>query len=398
MASFRNFLITFLISVLLFGIIGYFTTVFVSGIVGGLVDNNGNSQNAGQDGEDPSDQGSGSSDGYDPEGKSYSFLIVLTDYDPVKYSDYIPNEREAQNLAASSDSGKDDLGILLRNSRHIHATAIVLVKADKEQREYLVCYISPETRVYTRSGAVSLGSLYGNYGINVLKEHVKALTGINVDYHFVLDSYRMSEVIESFGRYSLEIGNEIYSYGDYYMSSSNFTAEEKQAAFDRTDETSSKDEDEKGDYVEEIVPAPVIRRALFAGTYELDRETLTALSNLKECSLEDIEFKGGYVLSTVEFYLKKLADMSESSLKNKISALTEETAYASDTPSDEKAALASDFRSEDVASVYGMIVAFKHFGVNSMIYPGNYVATNDVQIGYYVPTLRVAVEELLKYR
>ncbi len=399
MTSFRNFLITFLISVLLFGVIGYFTTVFVSGVVQGLIDSDGSSQEQNQNGLDPSDPNSPGSDDNEPEGNSFSFLIVLTDFNPVKYSDYIPTEWEAQNIESSINPDSDELGLLLRKSRHVHATAIVLVKSDKEQREYLLCYISPETRVYTRSGCMSLGNLYGNYGINVLKDHVKALTGISIDYHFVLDGYRMSEVIETLGRYSFDLGSDIFSYGDYYMTSYNFTAEEKKAAFDpdpvNPDDT---EETEILDYVEEIVPAPVIRRALFAGTHELDRETLTVVADLKECCLEDIELKGGYVLPAVEYYLRKFADMSESGISSVISSLTDSVAYASDSPLDDKPALATDFTSDDIEKVYGVIGALKRFDVNSVIYPGNYISTHDVQIGYYVPTLRTAVEDLIKYR
>ncbi len=80
------------------------------------------------------------------------------------------------------------------------------------------------------------------------------------------------------------------------------------------------------------------------------------------------------------------------------SSLTGSVAYASDSPLDEKPALATDFTTDDIRNVYGVIGALKRFGVNSMIYPGNYVLTHDAQIGYYVPTLRTAVEDLIKYR
>lgn len=400
MASFRNFLITFLVSVLLFGLIGYFTTVFVSGVVQGLIDSGGNTQEQGQGGSDPSDPNSGRDNEYEPEGDSFSFLIVLTDYDPVKHTDYIPTDREAKNIANNPGENSDELGLLLKKSRHVHATAIILVKADKEAREYLTCYISPETRVYTRSGAMSLGNVYGNYGVNVLKEHVKALTGLGVDYHFVIDSYKMSDVLGSLGRYSIETDTDIYSYGDYYMASYNFTAEEKKNAFD-PDPVNPDDQpetEESAEYTEELVTPPELGRALFAGMHELDRDTLTVLSELKECCLEDIELKGGYVLPAIEFYLKKIADMSESGVSSFISTLTGSVPYASDSPLDEKPALATDFTADDVKTVYGMIDALKHFNVNKIIYPGNYVSTHDAQIGYYVPTLRTAVEDFLKYR
>ena len=400
MASFRNFLITFLISVLLFGVIGYFTTVFVSGVVQGLIDSDGTSQEQNQNGSDPFDPNFPGSDDNEPEGNSFSFIIVLTDFDPTKYSDYIPTDWEAQNIEYSIDPGKDELGLLLSKSRHVHATAIILVKADKEHKEYLLCYISPETRVYTRSGAMSLGNLYGNYGINVLKDHVKALTGISPDFHFVLDCYKMNEVVETLGRYSFDLDSDIFSYGDYYMTSYNFTAEEKKAAFDQepVNPDDADVETESNDYVKELVPAPVISRALFAGMHELDRETLTVVANLKECCLEDIELKGGYVLPAVEFYLRKFSEMSESGMSSVISSLTGSVAYASDSPLDEKPALATDFTTNDIGNVYGVVGALKRFGVNSMIYPGNYVSTHDAQIGYYVPTLRTAVEDLIKYR
>ena len=90
--------------------------------------------------------------------------------------------------------------------------------------------------------------------------------------------------------------------------------------------------------------------------------------------------------------------MSEGDLSSLISRLTGSVAYASDSPLDEKPSLASDFTVEDIGKVYGMIEAIKRLDINSVIYPGNYVSTHDAQIGYYVPTLRTAVEDLIKYR
>ena len=398
MTSFRNFLITFLVSALLFGVIGYFMTVFVSGVVEGLIESgNASSENKTED-------GSGDNPGVspfekEPEGNSYSFLIVLTDYDPVYHNDYVPTDWEAGSISSYVGTSGSDLGLLLKKSRHVHATAIILVKADKEKREYLLSYLSPETRVYTRSGAATLGNVYGNYGVNILKQHVKALTGIDVDYHFIIDGYRLSEVLDSFGRTSVDLSSDVYEFGEYYMTSYNFSAEEKKAAFDPDpvpEETEKAGETES--YVEEIVPVPTIERALFAGTHELSGKALAVLSELKECCLDDVSLKGEYVLSTVEYYLKKFGQITESELTDKLYSLTENTPYAADSSLDIKPAVASDFTVPDVATHRGMIEAITYFDVKKIVYPGNYVATHDADIGYYVPTLRVAIEDLIDYR
>ena len=399
MTSFRNFLITFLVSALLFGVVGYFTTVFVSGVINDLVEQGGNSQTDNRSGGEPGEGDDQSKSEKIPEGESFSFLIILTDYDPVTYKDYVPGRWESGSITSNLNSDNEELGLLLKRSRHVHATGLVLVKADKESREFLLCYLTPETRVYTSSGALNLGDVYGNYGVNVLKEHVKALTGISVDYHFILDAYRMSEVVESFGRYSIDLDSEIYSYGDYYMASANFSAEERKAAFDPAPVPADDgDKKETGTYEEEIVKPPVLDRALFAGTHELDRDTLCVISCLKECSLDDIEFKGGYTLDIIEHYLRRIAGLSKDDLVSKASKLTENTPYASDYPLDMKPALASDFTVADVGTYYEMFGAIEYFKVTSLIYPGNYISTKDASIGYYVPTLRTAVEDLLKFR
>ncbi len=400
MTSFRNFLITFLVSVLLFGIVGYFTTVFVSGVINDLVDSGGNAQADNQGANDADDPSSPSDGEKVPEGDSFTALFVFTDYDPVNHSDYIPNRWETNNFISSLDRENPELGILLKRSRHVHATGIVLVRADKDLREYLICYITPETRVYTSSGAMSLGNVYGNYGVNALKGHIKALTGIRPDFHFVIDGYRMSEVVESLGRYSVDLESEIYSYGDYYMLASEFSAEEKAAAFDPAPAPADEkpEETETADYDEEIVQPPQLERALFAGTHELDRDTLRAVFSLKECSLENVEFKGALLLDVVEHYLRKAAQYSKGELESIVSSLTENAPYATDYPLDMKPALATDFTSSDVGGIFEVIGAIEYFKVTPFIYPGNYVATKDADIGYYVPTLRTAVEDLVKYR
>ncbi len=401
MASFRKFLVTFIAFILLFGIIGYFATSFISGIVDDIMDKDAGKSGSGAEG--------GEGNGETPpdafasiEGKSYSFLILVNDFDPENKS-YAPDDYTIDEITTGIKSAKSSVGMLKKYSRRVRATSAVLVKVDKECGEYFICYITPETRLYTPAGALTLGDTYGLFGINTVKQYVKGMTGVDVDYHFVIDGYQLQDVIDTFGRTSVDIETGICSFGEYYMTDSNFSKEEFEKKPDKDedeeknkDKDKDKDKDKESTGIEEEMPTP--EYVVYVGNRDLSGETLTALANLRECSIEDIKLKSKYVTSTVEHYLRRFSDMSKGDLKNMISKLTASTPYASDDPTEYKPSLATDFKADDVDKIYELIKAIKLFKVNIVYYPGNYVSTGGAEIGYYAPSYKTAIEDYRKYR
>ncbi len=393
MASFRKFVVTFITFIVVFGIVGIFSTSFMIGIVNDLMDKESQKVSGAQDG--PEDGKSGIGQFSHIEGDSYSFLIVANDYDPENHI-YEPDDNTLDLVVKSAESSEKSLGILKKYSRRVTATWAVLVKVDKEHGEYLICYLSPETRIYTSAGPLSLGDVYGLFGINVLKEYVTGLTGIKVDYHFILDGYLMNDVVDTFGKSSVDLTSGICSFGEYYMTDYNFTKEELEAEKPEKEPPEDDEKEQKDETLVEEMPVP--EYVVYVGTHELSGETLTAVSNLKECGLNDIKLKYDYVTKTVEFYLRRFADMSRDELKNKYKKVTASTPFASDDPLEFKPSLASDFRTDDIDKVWELIKAIKTFNVNRVCYPGNYVSTGDAEIGYYAPSYKNAIEDFKKYR
>ena len=178
------------------------------------------------------------------------------------------------------------------------------------------------------------------------------------------------------------------------MTDSNFSKEEFEKKPDSTEKDGDKDKESTG--IEEEMPIP--EYVVYVGNRDLSGETLTAVANLRECSIEDIKLKSKYVTSTVEYYLRKFSDMSKGDLKNMIGKLTASTPYASDDPTEYKSSLATDFKKDDVDKVFELIKAIKVFKVNVVYYPGNYVSTGGAEIGYYAPSYKTAIEDYRKYR
>ena len=395
MASFRKFLVTFIAFILLFGIIGYFATNFISGIVDDIMDKNEGKNNPGA--EDGSGNGETPPDAYASiEGKSYSFLILITDFDPENKS-YAPDDSTVKEITTGIKNAKSSVGMLKKYSGRVRATSAVLVKVDKEAGEYFICYISPETRLYTPAGALAIGDVYGLYGINTVKQYVKGMTGIDVDYHFVLDGYTLEDVIKTLGMTTVNIETGICSFGEYYMTDSNFSKEEFEKK-DDGDETDEKGKDGKEKDTLPIEKMPTPEYVVYVGSRDLSGETLTAVANLRECSIDDVKLKCRYVTSTVEYYLRKFADTPKDEIKGKIKKLTASTPYASDDPLEYKPSMATDFKPDDVDKIYELIKAIKLFKVNVVCYPGNYVSTGGAEIGYYAPSYKTAIEDYRKYR
>ena len=89
--------------------------------------------------------------------------------------------------------------MLSADFRSVNATAIVLVRADREKRQYVYTYFTPEMLVYTPGGYRSLSWIYSNYGTEQLAEYVNAMTGLRIDYTFTVEGFRMDELVKILG-------------------------------------------------------------------------------------------------------------------------------------------------------------------------------------------------------
>ena len=141
LSAFKNFGVTFLISLAIFGVIAYFATGFVTGTVTDILQNEHDKLSEIIQNNDPvSDETEDISDNPDvtPEkeilGESFNFLIVTTDYRPDAFADYLPAQEDIKLGRLNQTKPTDYFGYLSSEYRVTNVTSIVAVRIDKERQ------------------------------------------------------------------------------------------------------------------------------------------------------------------------------------------------------------------------------------------------------------------------
>ncbi len=312
LSAFKNFFVTLLIALVIFGCGAYFASSFVTNTMNSLLSSEKEQLGSIIDKEDPSDvnQGDDPSAPVNPdeliEGESFSLLLVITDYRPDLYGDYMPASMPSDD-SDEKDEGEDpfdSLGYLSAEYRTQSASSIVLICADKEKKQYTYTYFSPEGRLYTPVGYHTLRDAYSYYGADALTEHIHALTGIMPDYQVTINGYNLDEIVAFLGSVNVTLSRDIYFDGKVYTTQP---------------ETVREGVDENGEKTAEVSTNTF---ALGAGPVEVDADTVYILSSLSERAMADISAKEAYTIEAVRQYMAKLGGMDEKELKILISMLT----------------------------------------------------------------------------
>ena len=218
LSALKNFGVTFLIAALLFGILAYFALGFVTSTMNSLMNDeadelseimqNEEGQLAGV--ETAPGQAQSPADADLPEGESFNFLVITTDYRPDLYDNYKPTLEHMYMTDWYSVSSSDTRGCLSGEYREAQASSIVLVRVDKEAKEYTYTYFSPETQVYTTTGHHTLAEVYGLYGRQTIADHLHAMTGCRINYTLLLNAYNFDEFIGICGAPTITLAKDIY--------------------------------------------------------------------------------------------------------------------------------------------------------------------------------------------
>ena len=300
LSALKNFGVTFLISALLFGVIAYFATLFVSSTVNSILDDESNELNdiISSEGVPPEEnQAHENTPGVLPEelpeGESFNFLLVVTDYRPDLYDNYRPSAETVSAIAEGLENAIPTIGLLSADFREISASAIVLVRADRDKQQFVYTYFTPEMQVYTPGGFRTLSEVYRLYGIGQLSESVNAMTGLKIHYTAVLDGYHLDELAELLGPVTVTLPRDIYFDGNEY--NMNYETLAERIGNDGYPWT-------------EHIPNTWI---MGAGENELDGEKLYTLSIVKDHTEADRDAKLKYTLDIVRAYVEKLTAEGE---------------------------------------------------------------------------------------
>ena len=303
LSALKNFGVTFLIAALLFGMLAYLATGFVTSTMNSIMsaeedelseimqnEDNQNLVNA----ETETPQTQNPTNEKIPEGESFNFLVITTDYRPDLYDNYKPTLDHMYKTDWYSVSASDTRGCLSGDYREPGVSAIVLVRADKEARQYTYTYFSPETQVYTTTGYHTLSEVYAHYGRQTLADHVHAMTGMKIRYTFLLNAYNLDEFTEICGTPTVTLTKDIYQNADLMYTTQ----------FETTKEHIGTD----GYPWTEHIPNTLV---LPAGEIELNAANFDILNSVSELNSADVAAKEAWSVEIVRAFLNSVASRED---------------------------------------------------------------------------------------
>lgn len=422
LSALKNFGVTFLISALLFGVIAYFATGFVTNTVSDILEEENKELNeiiSSDNSETETDSPSNTTDpsGEElkvPTGESFNFLIATTDYRPDIYDDYQPSSGQMYQTEWGGVDPIDTIGCLSENYRETHLATLVLVRIDKEKRQFVYTYISPSTGVYTPTGYKTLSEVYNISGLERITEYVYALTGLNPDYTAEIEGYNLDELVEIIGGTEVTLGRDIYSDGMYNCMQYETVIKTKDA------DGKEKTEKKQNTY------------QLGQGTVTVSSANIYTLLTAQEHSTDELGIKERYTIEMLEKYLLAITSLGKDEMKIKLSQLilkeddwstiegldykapeTESDSSSDDAPTEEEpkkptwntkleepndAILHTNFSLNSYDDVFEMLEAVSYFENITISYPVKYVAADDDHDEYFEADINSAVETFMEYR
>ena len=187
----RNFLITFFLSLLVFGLIAFLLVQFTTSAFE-LNQNEAGTDTTPAETKGPSGPSGTETDSQDLPlvdipGESFTVLLVGTDYQPDVYQDYTvaPGTYDENGFPAEP--------------RLVEADTIILLRINKETGECIYCAIPATARITVEGLTYQLKELYGLKGINALCTKVMAMTSLPIDFYAVITMSSMRSLIDDLG-------------------------------------------------------------------------------------------------------------------------------------------------------------------------------------------------------
>ena len=340
MSAVRNFIITFLLSLMIFGLIAYGLVQFATTAfhLDGSDNVNGPSDTDGGETKDPDDTNVPIGDWV--KGESFTALLVGTNFQPNVFDDYDVSE---ENETAP---------VFPLEPRDIDTETLLLVRINKETGECVFTAIPATTRITIQGQAARLQDLYAyegidqngysKQGITALCEKVTALTGIPVDYYAVIHPDNMIKLIDDLGGIT------------YYV---------------KTDMKFSN-------------PAIGLTVNLRRGSQKLDGAKAMAMlrypayndgdTSRRQCALD---------------FMKELAKkiLTETELANARNMYNKYLSYFD-----------TNFTVEDLTDNVDLIFSFPKMSIKDFTYPGNTIGTGED--AYFNPNINKAIEFFTQYK
>ena len=208
MAAIKNFLITFCISILLFGLAAYFVMSFaMENNLFPVFGDNSNLNNNQSDINNPNDTNYDDSENTDSE-EEYSealamevntitALLIGTDYQPNIFNDY-----------DLSKINENITGFPYKE-RMINTDTILIVHINNKLKKVMISSIPSNMSLLVDGVYKKLSSLYSEKGMQFLCDKVKSVTGLQIDYYAVIALDKFASVIDEFGGISFNVPTDM---------------------------------------------------------------------------------------------------------------------------------------------------------------------------------------------
>ncbi len=192
LSGFRNFALTFTISLVIFGIIAYFTIGFITGMINETVPVDGVPDTdyhiVAPPPETEDDESTADTEKFEEiEGDSFNMLLIGSDYQPELFDDYDYEEKW-------TGSGFPD-----KRNRKWGADSLILLRVDKENRQFIFCPIPSNTRVTVDGNNTQLGNLIATKNVDYLCGKVMGLTGLRIDYYAHITVGSIAAIVDAVG-------------------------------------------------------------------------------------------------------------------------------------------------------------------------------------------------------
>ena len=228
----KNFVLTFLIALVIFGLIAY---MLVGLVLNNILGTMGEETQAPEDtAENPEDEGPGNIGiQFGSGGESFNILLIGTDYRPSDFVNYDPVMLEKlygikQETVIPSDPPADALpkpggvisdekyqspdglvaddgslifsgGFYTVDYRIIETDALVLICADKERGQFTYTVFPTDAYVDMSGRYIKLSEVYGRYGLDILLNKVYAMTGMTIDNYALVSMETFPSIIDTLG-------------------------------------------------------------------------------------------------------------------------------------------------------------------------------------------------------
>lgn len=197
LSALRNFALTFLVAALIFGILAYVIVGFVIDTMSQTLPSGDNRPQDGyidtdfSDTTEPSDTTDSEDTTLPPEeeiiGESFTMLLIGTNYQPEIFDDYDYEERW------------EGPGFPDKRNRKWGADMLIVLRVDKENRQFVFCPIPTNTRVLVDGSYIQLGDIISEKGVEFLCGKVSGLVGLKMDYYTLINVGSISDALDAIG-------------------------------------------------------------------------------------------------------------------------------------------------------------------------------------------------------